>query len=241
MANVHRNLSKGQTLEFKQEIVGELVREAFQDKGYFMAEVSSEVAVERGPTGTANVLVVNVTPGKQYRLTGISWDGASAFSEAELERLMPMQPGEIFSRRKLAIGLEAAHNLYHSHGYINYTPIPQPQIDEEAGSLGWLIEVDEGGLFRFGDLHIEGMPDAHRKVLLSAWGKHVRGRPYRRQEADDFFNRFFKSPSPGIQPEDYVSFYIDPDSHSVNYSLRLVASLRYRVTKNLELQPVVHP
>ena len=244
MAKLHSvgwHVSREQTLEFTQGIARELVREAYQDKGYFLAEVTSEVAVERGPTGTANVLAVNVTPGKRFRVTGISWHGASAFSDADLERLMPIRPGELFSRRKMAIGLEAAKNLYDSHGYINYTPIPQPHVDEEAGTLGWVIEVDEGGLFRFGDLHVEGMQEAHRKLLLSAWGKHVRGRPYRRQEANDFFNRFFKSPSPGIQPEDYVRFYIDAESHSVNYSLSLVPSVRYRVTKNLELQPVVHP
>ena len=235
------NFSQEQTIKFTQDMAVQIVREAYQDNGYFMAEVSSDIVVDRRLGGTSNVLVLNITPGKRYRVTGISWHGISAFPEAELARLIPIRPGEFFSRKKFAHGLEAAKTLYDSHGYINYSPIPQPQIDEEAGTLGWVIEVDEGGLFRFGDLHVEGMQEAHRKLLLSAWGKHVRGRPYRRQDANDFFNRFFKSPSPGIQPEDYVSSYIDAESHSVNYSLRLVPSVRYRVTKNLELQPIAHP
>jgi outer membrane protein assembly factor BamA len=243
IASLHRGgwrFFQEQTLKFTQGAAEELAKEAYQDKGYFMAQVFSEVLVERGPNSSANVLVLHVTPGKRYRLAGISWHGTSAFSEAELASLMPIRRGEFFSRKKFARGLEAATKLYYSHGYINYTPIPQPQVDEPMGTLGFVIEVDEGGLFRFGELSVEGLQDAHRKLLLSTW-EHLRGQPYNRHQADAFFNRFFKSPSPYIQPEDYVSFKIDENSHSVNYSLRLMPSLRYRVSKRLELELLPHP
>lgn len=238
IANLRRNLSQGQTLVLTQDVVGELVREAYQDKGYYRAEVSPQMVQQRHPGGTA--MIVSVTPGKQFHLLGISWRGNSAFSEAQLAGLIPFRPGELLRRKKIVKGLEAAQKLYDSHGYINYICIPEPRIDEEAATVAFVMNVDEGGQFRFGDLRVQGMLEAHRKVLLSAWDS-LRGKPYREHDAHDFFNRFFKSPAPHIEPEDYVSFKIDRDTHTVNYTLALVPSLRFRVNKNLELQPIAHP
>jgi hypothetical protein len=72
-------------------------------------------------------------------------------------------------------------------------------------TVAFVMDVDEGGLFRFGELNVQGMQATHRKVLLSAWEK-LHGQPYRRHDADSFFRRFFKPPSSDIESEDYVSF-----------------------------------
>ena len=221
-------------------MAGEIVKEAYQDNGYFMAEVSSDIVVDRSLGGTSNVLVLHVKPGKRYRVTGISWHGISAFPETELARLIPIRPGEFFSRKKFAHGLEAAKTIYDSHGYINYSPIPQPQVDEEAGTLGWVIEVDEGGQFRFGELDVQGIEQAHRQILLSAW-QGLQGRPYNAKDADEFFNRYFRSPRPHISPENYAVRRIDQAKRTVNYSLQFVPWIRYRITKSSRLEKVENP
>ena len=99
------------------------------------------------------------------------------------------------------------------------------------------MDVDEGGQFHFGELAVEGMEEAHRKILLSAW-QQLRGRPYNREDADKFF---FRSPLTNIKPENYTIFKIDEYNLSVNYSLRFEPSLRYRVSQNSQLEPIESP
>jgi outer membrane protein insertion porin family len=220
-------LSQDQTPEFTKDTAEELTREAYQDKGYFRANVSSELIPIRVPGTKAVALVLDVNPGRQYQLTGISWRGMTAFPESELEKLIPVHAGELFNRTKVAGGLDAAKKLYESKGFINFVSIPIPQIDDEAGTIAFVIDVDEGGQFHFGELDVQGMQEEHRRLLLSAW-EGLRGQPFRGEEADKFFNRFFRSPLPNVRPEDYAVRHIDAYNHSVDYSLQLTPSLRSR-------------
>ena len=213
----------------------EIVRELYADKGFFKADV---VTVQT-PTIKENVLVLRASPGKRYHLVHISWRGNTVFSESELANLIPFRPGELFNRTKVAEGLNAAQKLYYSRGFINYTCIPEPEIDDAAATLAFKMDVDEGRQFRFGELQLEGMEVAHREILLSAW-QGLRGRPYNAEDADKFFHRYFSSPWPNIRPENYTVRRIDEANHSVNYSLHFVPWLRYRV-KGSRLEPIENP
>lgn len=125
-------------------------------KGYFEAQVS----VVRTPTLAEKALVIQVDPGKQYHLVRVSWRGNAALSQSDLAKLIPFEPGELFSRTKIADGLNAAKKLYDSRGYINYTVIPTPLTDDDAGTVEFEMDVDEGGQFRFGELDVQGMEQA---------------------------------------------------------------------------------
>ena len=212
---------KVQTSEFTKDTAEELAREAYQDKGYIKAGVSAQLVSLRAQGINAVILVLQVNPGKQYHLTSISWQGMRLFPESELAKLIPFRAGEIFNRTKIANGLEAARKLYDSRGYINFTSVPTPQVDDEAGTVSFVIDVSEGGQFHFGDLNVEGIQEAHRQILLSAW-EGLRGQPYNAEDADKFFKRFFSSPMPNVMPRDYTIRNLDEHNHAVNYSLRLI-------------------
>jgi outer membrane protein assembly factor BamA len=235
----HRKLNKS-IREFGLDTAEELVREMYQDKGYLMAKVSAELVPARTSGLNANALLLQVRPGKQYHLVRISWSGITVFSESEVEKLIPGQPGEIFNRTKIAEGLNAARKLYDSRGYINFTCVPTPEVDEEAATVGFVIDVSEGGPFHFGELDVEGMEASHREILLTAW-QGLRGRTYNSGDADNFFNRFFRSPRPAVKPENYATRNIDEFNHSVNYSLKFEPSLRYRMKRNSQLELVEQP
>jgi hypothetical protein len=108
-----------------------LVQLAYQDHGYFLAKATSEVIPVKSNSGSLQVdLFVSVNEGHQYRLLDLRWKNISRFSEQQLVDLMPVHPGEIFSRSKIAKGLDEARKLYRSHGYINFTCIPNTVFDE---------------------------------------------------------------------------------------------------------------
>lgn len=159
------------------------------------------------------------------------------FAESELTRLIPFRSGEPFNREKIAEGPQAARKLYETRGYINFTSVPTPQVDDEAATVAFNIDVDEGSQFHFGELDVQGMEPPHRKIMLAAW-EGLSGRTYNTDDADKFFNRFFRSPLPNIQPGDYTIRKIDEYHHSVSYSVQLDPYLRYRVNRNGRLEQV---
>jgi outer membrane translocation and assembly module TamA len=221
---------------YDSETVAEIVRELYQNRGYFKAQVR----VARTPTPAKKAVVIQVDLGKQYHLVGISWQGNAALSQSDLANLIPFEPGELFNRTKIAEGLNAAKKLYDSRGYINFTVIPTPLADDDAGTVAFEMDVYEGGQFRFGELDVQGMEQAHRQILLSAW-QGLQGRPYNAQDADEFFNHFFRSPRPHINPANLAVRRIDERNRSVNYSLQFVPWIRYRITKASHLEEVENP
>jgi outer membrane protein assembly factor BamA len=231
-----RRKLKREIRAYSSDTVAEIVRELYQDKGYFKAEVR----VIRTPTLSNKALVLQVDPGKQYHLVRVSWRGNEALSQSDLANLIPFEPGELFSRTKIAEGLNAARKLYDSRGYINYTVVPTPDTDDDSGTVAFEMDVDEGGQFRFGELDVQGMEEAHRDLLLSAW-QGLRGRPYNAEDADKFFNRYFRSPWPNVSPENYTVRRIDEANRSVNYSLQFDPSIHYRVSRSSRLEEVEKP
>jgi outer membrane protein assembly factor BamA len=231
-----RRQLKREICAYSSDTAAGIVRELYQDRGYFKAGVR----VIETPSPSKKALVLQVDPGKQYHLVPVSWRGNAALSQSDLAKLIPFEPGELFIRAKIADGLNAAKKLYESRGYINYTVIPIPDTNDGGGTLAFDMDVDEGEQFRFGELNVQGIEEAHRQILLSAW-QGLRGRPYNAEGANKFFNHYFRSPSPHINPTDIAVRKIDERNRSVNYSLQFDPSIRYRVKRNSLLERVEIP
>jgi outer membrane translocation and assembly module TamA len=209
-----------QDLSVLAEEAGERVREAYQDKGYFEVEVASEVRPVAAGAGNHQVdFVIKVLKqGQQYWLRDIHWKNMTAFSEQQLLALTPIHPGDIFSRSKIAQALEAVRQLYGSHGYINFTSIPNTEIDEAERSIALNIDVDEGGLFRFGNLVIVGLDSAKAEFLQRAWGD-LRGQPFSQETLRRFFNQLVQSVPPGVDPAEYTMTRLSQDANTVDISI----------------------
>jgi hypothetical protein len=204
----------------------ERVRAAYQDNGYFKVQVAGELAPATKSRADRRVsIVVRVLDaGQQYKLHDLRWKNMTAFSEQQLLDLMPIHPGEIFSRSKIAKGLEEARKLYHSHGYMNFTSIPNTLIDEAGRGIALEIDVDEGGAFHWGNLHVEGMREPDKLELLRGW-EGLRGQVYAsepNQELDKFFATYFRPLRSGVTPSDYAKWKIDEKARTVDVYLSLM-------------------
>jgi hypothetical protein len=201
------------------------VQKVYQDRGYFLAKVSCEaIRIDNNSRDPRVNLFVDVQEGARYRLREIRWKNVTAFPESQLLALMPIKPGETFKRVKIAEGLDAAARLYGSQGYINFTYIPNTIIDEAAHSIALEIDVAEGGIFHWGDLHVEGMSEADRRELLLGW-EGLRGQLYANnslQVLDKFFAVYFRPLRPGVVLSDYVTWKVNGRDRLVEVYLSLV-------------------
>jgi outer membrane protein assembly factor BamA len=175
------------------EQAAELVRSAYQDKGYFNPDVQFKVNPVSVDSAVRQMdIVVNVVEqGQMYRMGSIRWENMTVFSKQQLQDLMPIHPGEIFSRAKIAEGLENASKLYGSRGYINMTQIPNTKIDEAKATIALDIDVDEGGKFTLRGVAFSGLTsDQLRDALVSI--APFRGQPYTRDLSNEISQQLYR-------------------------------------------------
>jgi outer membrane translocation and assembly module TamA len=160
------------------------VSAAYLDEGYLKVQVDGKPARIATDPRRYDIVIRVLHLGQQYRLGDLRVSNMRAFSEPELRDAFPLQRGEIFSREKIATGLEALRHLYLSQGYLNATPVPETKFDDVRGTIDLEISVDEGKQFRLGRIDILGVdPETSARLLgelpikqgdvfsADAWGK----------------------------------------------------------------------
>ncbi len=157
----------------------ERVRAEYQNRGYFKAAVSDPKTVihdtghkgfhipllQSGP-GKGVDITMPIDEGDQYRLGKITFKNNKAISNtAALRSMFPLKDGDIFSREKIAKGLENLRKAYGEYGYINYTGVPQTTFDDEKKLANLEIDVDEGKQFYVRRIEFQGNTTTRDKVI----------------------------------------------------------------------------
>jgi outer membrane protein insertion porin family len=157
----------------------ERVRMEYQNRGYFKVVVNEPKTemhdtghkgfhiplLQAGP-GKAVNLTMPIEEGDRYRLGKITFKGNKAITNtAAMRNLIPLKEGDIFSREKIAKGLENLRKAYGQFGYINYTGAPETSFDEEKKLVNVEIEVDEGKQFRVRRIEFQGNTTTRDKVI----------------------------------------------------------------------------
>lgn len=157
----------------------ERVRAEFQNRGYFKANVADPKTVIHdtghkgfhipllmaGP-GKAVDITMTVEEGDQYRLGKITFKNNKALANsAALRTLFPLKDGDIFSREKIAKGLDNLRKAYGEYGYINFTPVPNTTFDDEKKIANLEIDVDEGKQFYVRRIEFVGNTTTRDKVI----------------------------------------------------------------------------
>jgi outer membrane protein insertion porin family len=146
----------------------ERVRAGWQDRGYFRVQVSGEAkTLTSSPTSQRIAISVHVDERVQYRLREITFKRNKAISDVTVLRgLFPIKDGDIFSREKIAMGLENLRKAYGELGYINFASVPDTMFDDEKGMISLDIDSDEGKQFRVGSINIVNLDERSRQKIL---------------------------------------------------------------------------
>ena len=146
----------------------ERARAGWQDHGYFKVLVSGDAKVLTGnPAAERIALNVQVDEGLQYRLDKITFKNNKTFRDVGLLRgLFPINKGDVFSREEIATGLDSLRKAYGELGYINFTAIPDTELDDVNRLASVDIDIDEGKQFRVGEVNILGLDEPAREELL---------------------------------------------------------------------------
>ena len=157
----------------------ERVRAEFQNRGYFkviVQDAKTEIHDTGHPgfhipllmkgAGKAVDITLPIEEGDQYRLGEITFSGNKEVNNVKaLRSLFPMKDGDIFSREKVAKGLENLRNAYRELGHINFTSIPNTTFDEDKKLVNLTIDIDEGKKFFVRRIEFAGNTTTRDKVI----------------------------------------------------------------------------
>jgi outer membrane protein insertion porin family len=156
----------------------ERVRDAYQQKGYFKALVQDPKTQIRDVSGinwffpikSKHGKVVDVTvpveEGDRYTLKEIKFTGNKAYpNNTALRRLIPMKDGEIFNVENMRKGIKNLRDAYGQGGFINFTPVPNTDIDEEHKQITVTFDLDEGKAYSVRRIEFKGNTTTRDKVI----------------------------------------------------------------------------
>jgi outer membrane protein insertion porin family len=155
----------------------ERVRRALQDKGYFRAGVNDPITHIRNEGGLSFFtfrprqgkridIRIPVDEGERYRLGGVTFTGNTHVPNVKaLRSQFPTKDGEFFNATAVGKGLDNLRKAYGSLGYINFTAVPTPRIDDAKHLVFLDIDIDEGKPFTVARIEFQGNTITRDRVI----------------------------------------------------------------------------
>jgi len=121
----------------------ETLRSFYQNRGYLDFNIES-TQVQITPDRLGIYVTVNVTEGEKYTVTGVRLSGQMLVPRQELESLVQLRTGDVFSREKLAASTKAITDRLGNDGYAFANANAIPDVDKEKRTVAFNIVIDPG-------------------------------------------------------------------------------------------------
>lgn len=172
-------------------LAGRDFREVYEHRGYLQVQFGAPTTTapdvvkhddaDPDTADFANIVRVDVhlpvTPGLQFKMNGVDWNGNKAEPTPELEKFVTVAPGEIADLPRLREGLEAVAKLYGSKGYLAVRQKLESHLDSAAKTASFTVQIVEGDVYHFGELTIEGVDTKTAARLRDRWSLRA-GEPF---------------------------------------------------------------
>ncbi len=129
----------------KQKLAGDIetLRSYYRDRGYLKAEVTS-TQVSMSPDKEGVYITLNVTEGERYTVSGVNLRGNLIDRQSELEALVPLRAGDLYSAADVAHMEEVLSRFLGRFGYAYPKIATFPQIDETSKKVELVVNIDPG-------------------------------------------------------------------------------------------------
>ncbi|HUB32523.1 MAG TPA: outer membrane protein assembly factor BamA [Bryobacteraceae bacterium] len=159
----------------------EMIRQAYQDHGYFEAKVLEDTVkivpsgghgfrlpllLTRGQGIAANI-TIPVEEGRLYHLRNMNFVGVKLFRTPEvlMRPVFGMGKGDVFSTEKLRKGIENMRKMYGQFGYIDFVPEPSFDPVPNTDQIDLTLTADEGKQFFIRRIDFSGNITTRDKVI----------------------------------------------------------------------------
>lgn len=151
----------------------------YHERGYLKAscasarpkviKVDASDSIDNKQPPTFVEVTFPVTPGFQYKLTKWDWSGNKEIPTDQLDPLLHARAGQTANKVQLGNDLREVQTLYGSRGYILAAIKVNAEFDDVAGGVAYHLAVQEGALYRMGELEFRGLDNNLTARLRAAW------------------------------------------------------------------------
>ena len=121
----------------------EALRSYYQNRGYLDFRVdSTQVAIT--PDRKDIYITINVAEGDKYTVTDVQLGGQLLLPREELEKLVQIKAGSVFSRELLNASTKAITDRLGNEGYAFANANAIPRIDKDKRTVAFVIAIDPG-------------------------------------------------------------------------------------------------
>jgi outer membrane protein insertion porin family len=121
----------------------EVLRSYYLNRGYLDFKVdSTQVAIT--PDRKEIYITINLAEGDKYTVTDVQLGGQLLLPREELEKLVQLKAGEVFSREKLNASTKAIADRLGNDGYAFANANAIPRIDKDKRTVSFVIAIDPG-------------------------------------------------------------------------------------------------
>ncbi|MGB6489250.1 MAG: outer membrane protein assembly factor BamA [Steroidobacteraceae bacterium] len=119
----------------------ERLRDYYMDRGYANFQINS-TQVQISPEKNDIFVDVNITEGQVYKISSVKLAGIFVVPKPELERLVEIQPGEIFNRKLITATQKLIQDRLGEDGYAfaKVDPVPTPDDSNHTVALTFFID-----------------------------------------------------------------------------------------------------
>src|SRR4051794_6959288 len=121
----------------------ENLRAFYQNRGYLDFNIES-TQVSIAPDRRDIYITVNVVEGEKYTVSKVDLSGQFVVPREELERLVLLKAGDVFSRERLAATTKAISDRLGNDGYAFANANAIPELDKDKRTVSFNIVVDPG-------------------------------------------------------------------------------------------------
>ncbi|MHB8622316.1 MAG: outer membrane protein assembly factor BamA [Sulfuricaulis sp.] len=129
----------------KEKLTGDLerLRNFYQDQGFLEFNIDS-TQVSITPDKEKIYITVNITEGKKYTVTGYKLAGTFVVPEKDLEKLVNIKPGSVFSRKAVTEATKKISDRLADDGYAFANVNAIPDVDKAKSQVSFTLFVDPG-------------------------------------------------------------------------------------------------
>src|SRR5689334_2279599 len=150
----------------KQKLQADLetLRSYYTNRGYLEFAVDS-TQVSITPDKEQIYITINITEGPKYTISDVRLAGELLLPEAELNRLILVHPGDLYSREKLTQSTKALSDRLGSDGYAFANVNAVPEIDRTNHTAAFTFFVDPGRRVYIRRINISGKTKTRDEVI----------------------------------------------------------------------------
>jgi outer membrane protein insertion porin family len=121
----------------------ETLRSYYLDQGYLDFSIES-TQVSITPDRKDIYITINILEGEKYTVSDVQLAGQTLVPMEELQALIRVKPGDVFSRRLLTESTKAISDRLGNDGYAFANANAVPRVDKEKRTVAFTILVDPG-------------------------------------------------------------------------------------------------